>query len=314
MNLQTLPVLRRSLLRACAVVFCLLSWTVPAMAEVLPGETKADTLFNKHSNELRTLMHSYGIMAQGMNDAPKVRIEVESIIQSAADVLSDAARRLSDAKDKYEESAQSAYEEQVELIQSLQNELNDYKAQTPPDEAGIARVQKQIESARADYDAQLARLIGEYEEEIYGAGNGIASMVIDMRNTERHLQIAASLERMLQTTLDTYVAEWLGLAPEVQESLAGIAYRKAIEAAQAAADAPYDSPEAYQAALDALEQAHEDLHDFVTAIDSPVTDRAAVWVRTLDGRTLFRSIAPDEALRRLPRGVFLFDSEKVYVR
>ena len=95
---------------------------------------------------------------------------------------------------------------------------------------------------------------------------------------------------------------------------AEVDYRKAIEAAQAAADAPYDSPEAYQAALDALEQAHEDLHDFVTTIDSPVTDRAAVWVRTLDGRTLFRSIAPDEALRRLPRGVFLFDSEKVYVR
>lgn len=314
MNLRSLPIFRRNLLRACAAVFCILSWTAPVQAEVLPGETRADTLFNEHSNELRTLMHSYGIMAQGMNDAPKVRIEVESIIQSAADVLSDAARRLSDAKDKYQESAQSAYEEQVELIQSLQNELNDYKAQTPPDEAGIARVQKQIESARADYDAQLARLIGEYEEEIYGAGNGIASMVIDMRNTERHLQIAASLERMLQTAIDTYVAEWLGLAPDVQESLAGIAYRKAIEAAQAAADAPYDSPATYQAALDALEQAREDLQDFVTAIDPLVTDKTAVCVRSLDGRTLFRHVTPDEALRRLPRGLYLFGGKKIYVR
>lgn len=314
MDLHSLPIIRQRLFRVFVVVCCALAGTAPAQAELLPGETKADTVYNEQANELNMCIHHYNAMAQRMNDAPKVRLEVESIIQSAANTLKDAAQRRSLAADLYRKSAQTAYEEQVVLLQDLQNKLKEYKAQTPPDEAGIAMVQQQIEKARQDYDARLARLIGEYEEEIYGAGNGIASMASVMNGVENDLQAAAALERMLQTALDTYVAEWLGLTPDQQTSPQGVAYRRALDAAQAVADAPYDSPETYQDAIDSLEQASKDMQDFVTAIDSPVTTEADVCVRTLNGRTLFRHIAPEEALRRLPRGLYLFNERKVYVR
>lgn len=307
------PMCRRAL-RACACLFFFVLWPAVLHAELLPGETKADSAYNEHANELRVWMQRYSLMAQGLTDAPKVRIEVESVIHTAENTLTDAARRLTEATEKYQEKAQATHAEQAEKIALLQAQMNEYMMQTPPDEAGILRTEREIEAARQELDDKLAQYIGEYEERVYGAGNGIASMIHVMRGTEHDLQAAASLERMLVTAIDTYVAEWLGLTPEVQESLLGMAYRKALEAAQAAADAPYDSPATYQAALDALEQAREDLQDFVTAIDPLVTDKTAVCVRSLDGRTLFRHVTPDEALRRLPRGLYLFGGKKIYVR
>ena len=44
MDLHSLPIIRQRLFRVFVVVCCALAGTAPAQAELLPGETKADTV------------------------------------------------------------------------------------------------------------------------------------------------------------------------------------------------------------------------------------------------------------------------------
>ncbi len=248
-----------------------------------------------------------------MSDVPQVRAEVEGLISMASDALSEGTNRVSVAKNEYLTHAQAAQETTSAKITELESMVNDYMSQTPRDTFRIREILDEIETVREEYDREIEQLLAQYITGVYAASNVLADAIKGMNGSFYHLQAAASLIRITQTALDTYVAYWLGLTSEQQTSPEGQAFKQAMDNAQKVFSADYAGLEAYEQISGTLQETYNNLQLVVTTVNKVETSAREICVRTLSGQLVYRHIAPEQARCRLPRGIYLFDRAKVYI-
>lgn len=298
--------MKKQFILSCLLLFLLVTGTV---SQVAAAETRGDTLFNEAYTEVQVLINEIDRTSQYYNYIPAVDHFLDAVADEGIASSKKLSSQRNEALELLKQQLDDLYEERRVARSEYENLYTQYltEGKFAALEALEQKYKSQVEgfdnqekSCRSDYDGTVTTAA----QELWNLYN---SLTVTVEETKMDVLAAEQIYHKCQEAEDL-----LFKATEAQKnSQAGKELQTAVNDARAALNGETFEVSAFVKMLEAFLQYIEAFTRETTGIGDAVLSEVHSDVYNVNGVLLLRSVTKDEAARKLPAGVYLFDGKKI---
>lgn len=298
--------MKKQLILACLLFFLLITGSVSQVSAV---ETRGDTLFNEAYTEVQVLINEIDRTSQYYNYIPAV----DHFLDTVADEGIASSKKLSSQRNEALELLKQQLDDLYEERRVARLEYEDLYTQylTEGKFAALEALEQKYKGQVEGFDNQERTFRNTYDQTVTTAAqklwNLYNNLTLTVEGTKMDVLAAEQIYHKCQEA-----EELLFKATEAQKnSQAGKELQTAVNDARAALNGETFEVSAFVKMLEAFLQYIEAFTRETTGIGDAVLSEVHSDVYTVNGVLLLRSVTKDEAARKLPAGVYLFDGKKI---